>query len=239
MTQKTTLPGVFAGPGVSDLPLFVADFPVLSKLVHRYSVASLAAAAVGSAVASLPDLTGLSPSLAASAPANRPTLMAETGRRFIRFDGTDDALTAAGNGITGPKTFAVVARFREDRSPAGNWPVLSLRTPGPNGALSLSTNGQIAGYSTKTTGSTFVPGTGWHVFLMVFNGDSSVVRMDAAETTATTGDLPTSVVVGVGPNTGSGPNVPLDVAEIMVWDQALKLSDRNAAVAALAKEYNL
>jgi hypothetical protein len=84
-----------------------------------------------------------------------------------------------------------------------------------------------------------VPGTTWHTFVAVFDGASTVIRMDnQAEKTGTTGTA-APARVEVGRNTNSSGFVQIDLPEWGAYNRALTATERAELVTALTFAHKL
>lgn len=242
-TIKTTLPGAFSGPTVSSLPLFLHGIPV-SGFGRRFVAASRLDVAAGSPVPSVPDISvpgSANAALAQATTAAQPTMrLHANGFRYLEFDGTDDTMDAGSLGASNaqPCSIAIVGRWRG--APAsGSWPIFATSTGG-TGATSRVSSGAIALYAGSTFSPGHAPGTNWHVLISVFNGASSVSRMDSAEASGNVGSGSMGTLMRVGPGASAGAYVPLDVAEVVVWPgKALDPTERAAVHTALKGAYGL
>lgn len=234
MTTRRTLDTTFAD--VSDLPLYLPDLPAgVPAALRRYTAIS-APASVGGPVASIANL-GSAPGALVSASGGQSPTLREATRRYLEFDGTDDMMQAAASDAaigTGPVTYYAVARFRASPAAANFWNVVAGGTT-DNTSILFNTAGNVTAYrGTSYSGAQHTPGTAWHVFLGVFNGSSSVLRMDAAETTGTVGTtVPNTMVVG------KATGVPIDIAEVGAFGSALDATTRTTLVNYLATLYAL
>ena len=142
-------------------------------------------------------------------------------------------MTAAGT-ITGPQTLAVVARYRA--VPTANWPVAALSST-VTGAILRRTDGLMNSYVTSVLNLNVNPSSDWHVFLATFNGTDSTIRIDDTEALGNTGPSFNSTVL----NTGHGDTgfAKIDVADILVWNRALTLTERNKIVTDLKAAYGI
>jgi hypothetical protein len=138
----------------------------------------------------------------------------------------------------GPFTIYGVARFRGVPT-TGNWPVVAGNFGG-QAALSVSpTPALLAFRYTFLIADALVPGTTWHTFVAVFDGASTVIRMDnQAEKTGTTGTA-APARVEVGRNTNSSGFVQIDLPEWGAYNRALTATERAELVTALTFAHKL
>lgn len=237
MTTRRVLSSSFTDP--AGLPLYSAPFPV-AGVMRRYAATS-ATGAVGADVASLTNQGSGTGALAAVG--SGPTLREGGGRRYLEFDGAADLMTAAATDTavgTGPITVYSVARFRTSPAPS-NYYSLFRHSGAGQIALNMDMAGALVAYRTSsfTGASPASPGTTWHVFVAVFNGASSVLRVDATETTGSIGNSAPGAGLTIGNGIAAQTHSPIDVAEVGSFSAALDLTQRDTLVAYLQDLYNL
>lgn len=233
MTQKTTLPLTFTGTDAATLPKFIHGAPVTAGLIRRYAGVSLDSTQVGTTLASLPDLTGLGSPLSQVDPALQPTIRQSGKIRYLEF--TADAMNA-GATATATQTFAVVGKYRGQPA-SGNWPIAALGNGG-GGAYSRNSAGVMASYGNAALTGGGNPGTAWHVFLATFDGAASVVRVDSTEVIGNAGTTPGGNL-NLGINTSQVPESLVDIAEVLVWNRNLTLTERQKVVSDLKSVYGI
>lgn len=223
----------------ADLPLFIPSLPVAG--IYRRYLATDSDAAVGTAVTSLAN-RGSASGAATASPAVAPTKRAAGGVTYLEFDGTNDLIAAPTDAALGAGAVTAygVARFRALPATGHIWPIVSLSALGAQNYGIVTQNNGKAGIYRETAVAVLnspLPGTDWHVFVGVFNGATSVVRMDGTESGAVTTGTGTMGALGVGPGLSSRPQV--DVAEFGMFDRALDATERSNLVAALQAQYGL
>lgn len=207
------------------------------NVLRRYSAIPTTEAA-GATVSVLTNFGSASGGMAAQSGA--PTKRV-SGRPYLEFDGTDDWMRSAVSDASigaGALTLYGVARFRGTPS-SGNWPVVANHFGGQT-ALSKAPGAALVAFrdSAFTAGS-LVPGTDWHIFIVVFNGSSSVIRMDnVAEATGTLGTA-APALMEVGRNTNSAGFAQVDIAEFGSFGRALDATERAQLVTDLKAIYAL
>lgn len=237
-TVQRRLPVVFTDP--TDLPVFVPSLGV-SGVLRRYVAAKAgeAGVALNAEVSNLASIGSTATTVTASG-TTRPLLISEGGRLLLRFDGTDDRMpSGSGDGIgTNPFTLYGVAKFRA--LPSSGFAGIIGYGSGTGYQLGISNTGASTIYRGSTlTGTTVTAGT-WHVFVGVFDGASSTLRVDSTETGGSvgTGSM-SSGVVNLAPVAGGASASAVDIAEAGIFARALNSTERATLAGNLAASYGL
>ena len=222
-----TSPGTLTTPaGPQIVPSTLAPGAVVHVRASRLDIGPVLVA---------PSVSGTSSLIAPNA-GLAPSVVEDSGRRAIRFDGADDVMRI--DPLTGPapSTVVMVATLRRgvgDFDTVGCFHTIGVATPDltrwPDGTLSL-----YAG--TRLTGPQL--GTGRHVIAAVLNGSASRVTVDGASITGDAGVL-TANGFSIGTQRGTSVRAAIDVDALMVWPRALTGAEVDDEVAALRAEFGV
>lgn len=163
-----------------------------TNLVARFAARALNLSA-GSAVTSWPVLEGSASG--GFTIAGAPTFRKSGSIEYVETDGVDDALSFV-SARTQPFTTVIVARTFSLTSGLTMFGSTS-------GSTALSTIGITSGNFTAFAGSNLTgPAAdyGWHVFSVVYNGSSTVFRIDGVQVAAGTNGTNTSAGIRHGAN---------------------------------------
>lgn len=152
------------------------------------------------------------------------------GKPVIRYDGVDD-FTRATWSLVHPHTQIVVARYRS----VNVGPLTYGYNGNPTGILTDGFDFKI--YAGSAFISDGLENTLWHIHVATFNGASSRYRIDGG---AGTGGNPGSLTgSGVMLATNTGAWAPVDIAECLIYDNALSIGDLNDLGEYLSTKYGL
>ena len=204
--------------------------PPLDSLVSRVVSEGLSAGAL----ATWSALTGPDYTQATGTAQPTVTLDVLSGYPAVRFDGTSDYVVAGSLALNQPFTVAALARnfdvLANDRQ------LVSARNTANQGqaagVTSHNSSGQFAVFAGSILSSTVSTDTAWHAFVSVFNGGSSVARVDATEAAGSAGTRNATIFTIGAANLSGGVSQfwSGDVVEVLAWDKALSLAERDAAV---------
>lgn len=240
------LPSPVTGPNAGLLTQYVEELPV-AGVFRRYSAWTVKDLA-GLPADTVPDLSGQAATLAAVSGATPAYVQVEGGVPHLELNNgrTTDRMIAPAQALpaNSPFTLYSVCRFPVALSTVGQrWAVVAMTT-GMNPSMQVySTGRQASLYRGATLDSALVVPVGqWLIMVGVFNGASSVIRVDGNEATGTT-TLDNAGVNGqfnIGQTGGTaGPPHRIDIRETGAIQGALSLSDRAALVASLRGIYSL
>lgn len=228
-------PAPFTGERANSLPIYIPGMPVAgaSGIWDSRNIRQ----SVGSAVSTWAGIDGIGPTLTpsgAGAPsANAPTLVSTAdGGQAVRFVATNKNALGAALPRTIPNTVVVVGRFTEIPTSAGLQALVGSGTPTSGlGQILASTDipRTYAGASLSLTGRH--PGTGYHVFIAVFAGENSVIRMDGFESVGPAGNLGGNAL-SIASYQDKFSNI--EVKKVAYYPFAMSFADREKTVAALA-----
>lgn len=209
---------------VSSLPRIPRTLSVAGA-ARRFSAFGLTDP-VGSQVTAWPDLLGGGTSLVPLTSA--PVIGQDAGGlRYVRFNGTSDALSQA-LARNQPHSVAILGRFRSLTLPGSGISTLvggSNSTGAKRGNIYLDNTGWRLNGGSAPAASAVAPDTAWHAFIAVFNGASSVLRIDNTEA-AGNGGTENADVFALGGVVGSTWFGPIDIVEAIPFQRALSGSER-------------
>lgn len=201
--------------------------PEPSPLAHHWRADGLP----DGALASWTPTAGTA-ALAQTSTTARPSVVTDTGKKWVRFDGVDDFLQATGIGLTQPVTILMRVKLRAHQSQ-----IVGLIAPdGAGFSVTADSNGAV----TATAGTPLATAAG-----KLANGTDTVVavRMNNTASRISTGtDTPVSGAVGeLALNSlrvgyffaGAGRYAAIDVAELRIYAEPLAEVDIQAAITAM------
>lgn len=209
----------------SDVALSASAAPrvvrrLANRNVARYYSASRASGSDGSSVSELAISGGTADVWTAPSAGSSPTLAVDRDLHmpYLSFDGVNDRMDAPAS-VDQPLTALVIARFPV--LPSVPTVAVNFHTqPGGRG-IEVASDGSLSTlFPTKVALGTTVD-TDWHVYTLQVNGSSGFVQIDGGA--RVTGNFGTGSAGGitVGRNaTGTG-FTQIDVAEVVVWANAL------------------
>lgn len=210
-----------------------SSIPLLTGSSREWNARSHA---VGGTVAPWPDLRG-GASLINAGGSAQPTVMEESGSKFVRFDGVDDLV--ADTSFVGTQPHTRVVRFRWVVAPSGSKTVVGSTGTGTAGntfgTVSASNNYQANAGTPLVASPAIAPDTGWHTAIIVFNGATSVLSIDGVETVGNAG-AQTGGGIRLGAASGTTPTVfsNIDYKRLAVLPYAADSAQRAAILAAFA-----
>lgn len=227
-------PTIAAGAGIFDLPLVVHPIPVAGYT--RRHVAYAVPQDVGATVAAWTDLAGGTPLTVngqGGTASTAPVLASDGGVPAMEFTGTASLGTAMP--LNQPHTIVVCARTVGTPSALGVLTGGTASSPGRSSQfIDPSTGPQWRSNAGASLGSTVnASAVDYQVITTVFNGASSVMRVDGVETTGTTG-TDARTILTLATWSGAGANrLACRIAEILVFPFALDLTQRAAVETAV------
>lgn len=163
------------------------------------------------------------------------------GLDFVRFDGTDDRLSAAWASQATPVTAVGVSRIRSNDIYANPLGVIGDGNLGSAIAFGLDAAGtayrQVAGTSHAGSAAT---NNVWYVFTNVLNGAASFARANGSSIISVgNAGSATASTFNLGANSGPTRWDTIDVAEIIWYASALSAAEYAAVEAYLAAKWGL
>src|SRR5690606_22734444 len=171
------------------------------------------------------------------------------GRPAVRFDGVDDALARTGfSGLsTGAanRTVYLVARYNGTGTTGNGWAGFAYGSPAQNQTFGLTINPtgilgvQGWGGSNDTLSSPPTSGLGsWLVHSALLSGNQLTQYLNGSPIGSATHTYATGTQgIRLGEEINGGRNVPMDVAEILVYNRTLTAQERGTVDAYLASRY--
>lgn len=237
-------PAPFVGALAETLPTYQLPVPPLAVegATGIYDAATLLGN-TGDSIASWASVGGVGPTLTpagggATSPTAPTLVFGSDGAPALRFDRTSKQTLGAAFVANQPRTLVSVARMT---SYAGTTILEGILGSGPvsdYGQIQTITGAGIprtyAGASLNLTGSSAAGG--WHVFISVFSGTSSVIRMDGAEAIGAAGALNSGIL-----SVASYLDIfsSIEVKKVINYPFALTLAQRNTLTTALKTQYGI
>lgn len=212
----------------------------VSKLVFWFKADAIKGLADGDPVATWPDSSGLGRDATQATAAKKPTYRASrstfSGQPVVEFDSADDFVqTASFTAMAQPNTVFAVAkvgatgaqRFMIDGFDFSNRHALFQES---------STNWQYYAGSLVNDGTS---NTNVHLFQALFNGASSVLRVDGGA--GTSGNAGSNNLTGLtlGAQPSGTSNWGGDIAEVIVYNMSLSATEINGVALYLGAKYGL
>jgi hypothetical protein len=175
-------------------------------------------------VATWSDLSGNARHATQATSGKRPLYRTNivNGLPILRFDGTDDNISAAGFTLNQPCT--MVAVFVQRMDPAGNKGLLDGTSSDYSRYLFVAGSGNTLGLYAGTTlnGPTLTVGTVYHT-TAIFNGGSSSVRINGGSPTSGNAGSAGSggITIGSANNGAGGEYVQFDFGEVFGYNVAV------------------
>lgn len=191
-----------------------------------YAAHQITGLADEAAVASWEDLAGFGPDLAQATGAKRPTYQTNeiNGLPIVRFDGTDDIIAAAlASVISQPFTLFLIAKHTSGAVAADEAFVAGEDDQG-NPSGQILANQDTTDDHVADAGAALAFGalsSGYRIFVVAFDGASSVVRLDRSQSTGNAGAR-NLASIAIGALFGETLHGDVDVAEF--WGYGRKLT---------------
>lgn len=167
------------------------------------------------------DQSGIGYNLSQATSGQRPLLKTNVlnSLPILRFDGSDDQIVGATGTFAAanqPLTYFIVLKKADTTN--------KVPMSGGTGAFLFNWSGSTGDAYAGTSLTFTCTITNWNIIGVVFNGASSIVRCNGAETTGNAG----SGAFGATVTVGSYPGFPWngDIAEVIIYDSALGSTDR-------------
>lgn len=182
----------------------------------------------GVAISQWNDQSGNTRHLAQATGSLQPLYKAaiQNGQPVVRFDGTDDVLTATFTLNQTVHLFAVLV-FRI--AYAGNAIAVCGNNASNNGSLFRTSSTDVSLFAGSTGCAVTTTPQAWHSYSGLFNGVSSENRVDGG--TASTGNAGVNAFAGLtaGAGTGGAPQpAAADIGEILAYSPSLNAADRQS-----------
>lgn len=153
-------------------------------------------------------------------------------RKVVRFDGVNDRMDAP-LPVDGPCTFVIVGRFA---NVGANQYLVTGGSTGGSFNLYQGSNGNFAFFAGKTLSSTKPNDSNNHVFLVVSDGENSVLSIDGQEWA---GDAGVSNATGVRLAASASAYFAGDVQAVVLLPYAAGVARRASLVAQLKSQYRI
>lgn len=183
----------------------------------------------GQAVSSWPDLSGYNHDLDQATGTKQPTYQTNelNGLPVVRFDGSDDFLRSdMGETYEQPNTIFLVAKHIGGSVTADEYMFCGDSSAGAEShtveAVQAGTDTYGANAGTQQTFGTL--DTSYHIFIVAFDGASSIVRLDRTQSTKSLGTRNLAeLIMGIGRDLASGA-ADIDVADFAAFRRKLSVA---------------
>lgn len=207
----------------------ISPIPSIRGALYDWAVDTLTP---GDRVTAWTDRASHVPLLAPAAPSQAPVVVDDpTHGKVLRFNGGNQRIDASNLSLSGPRTLVVVGRL--PRAAANDY---FMTDPSSSGYFNLGINGDRKWifYNGAGLTNTRTPNSSLHVFMVVINGNNSVVAVDGEENG---GSLQNSNGNTIRIGASGSAYFPVDLKRLVILPYAASAYERTAIHSSLAERY--